>query len=70
MPISIVLQHQDQEEVADEVADDPLRGEDLITDVDVEVERSLVPDLSPPSPPPPPSSLAPEDTADPFYTAQ
>ena len=34
------------------------------------MERSPVPDLSPPSPPPPPSAPAPADTADPSYTAQ
>ena len=34
------------------------------------MERSPVPDLSPPSPPPPPSSPAPTDTADPSYIAQ
>ena len=53
MPISFLL--QDQEEVADEVA---------------EVARSLVPDLSPPSPPPHPSATAPTDTPSPSYTAQ
>ena len=70
MPIFIVLQQQDQEDVADEVAKDPPRGEDLIPEVEVEVERSPVPDLSPPSPPPPPSAQAPADTADPSFTAQ
>ena len=34
------------------------------------MERSPVPDLSPPSPPPPPSAPAPADTAGPSYTAQ
>ena len=34
------------------------------------MERSLVPDLSPPSPPPPPSALTPADTPGPSYTAQ
>ena len=70
MPISIVLQQQDQEDVADEVAEDPPRGEDPVPEVEVEVERSPVPDLSPPSLPPPPSSPAPTDTAGPSYTAQ
>ena len=56
MPISFVLQQQDQKEVADEVAEDPSRGEDPVSEVEVEVERSLVPDLSPPSPPPPSST--------------
>ena len=68
MPISFLLQQQDQEEVPDEVAEDPLRGDDPAPEV--EVERSLVPDLSPPSPPPHPSAIAPADTPDPSYTAQ
>ena len=70
MPISIVLQQQDREDVADEVAEDPPRGEDPVPEVEVEVERSPVLDLSPPSPPPPPSAPAPADTAGPSYTAQ
>ena len=70
MPISIILQQQDQEEVEDGVAEDPSRGEDPGPEMEVEVERSLVPDSSPPSPPPSPSSLAPADTAGPSYTAQ
>ena len=56
MPISFVLQQQDQEEVPDEIAEDPPRGEDPVPEVEVEVERSPVHDLSPPSPPPPPST--------------
>ena len=64
MPISIILQQQDQEEVAE----DPPRGEDPVPEMEVEVERSPVPDLSPPSPPP--SAPAPADTTDPSYTAQ
>ena len=68
MPISIILQQQDQKEVADEVVEDPPRGEDPVLDVEVEVERSPVPDLSPPSPPP--SAPAPADTAGPSYTGQ
>ena len=63
MPISIILQQQDQEEVAE----DPPRGEDPVPEMEVEAERSLVPDLSPPSPPP--SAPAPTDTAVPSYTA-
>ena len=70
MSISIVLQQQDQEEVADEVVEDPPRGEDLVPDVEVEVERSPVPYLSPPSPPPPPSATTPADTAGPSRTSQ
>ena len=70
MPIYFVLQQQDQKDVPDEVAEDPPRGEDPVPEVEVEVERSPVPDLSPPSPPPPPSTPAPTDTAGPSYTAQ
>ena len=70
MPISIVLQQHDQEDVADEVAEDLPRGEDPIPEVEVEVERSPVLNLSPPSLPPPPSVPAPADTAGPSYTAQ
>ena len=70
MPISIILQQQDQEEVADGVAEDPLRGEDPVPEIEVEVERSSVPDSYPPSPPPPPSAPAHADTAGPSYTAQ
>ena len=68
MPISIILQLQDQEEVADVVAGDPPRGEDSAPDMEVEVERSPVPDLSPPSPPP--SAPAPADTAGLSRTSQ
>ena len=34
------------------------------------MDRSLVPDISPPSPPPPASATAPTDTPGPSYTAQ
>ena len=68
MPISIILQQHDQEEVAEEVAKDPPRGEDPVPEMEVEVERSPVQDSSPPSPPP--SAPAPTDTAGPSYTAQ
>ena len=70
MAISFVLQQQDQEEVPDEIADDPPRGEDPVPEVEVEVEKSPVHDLSPPSPPSPPSALALADTAGPSYTVQ
>ena len=68
MPISIILQQQDQEEVADEVVEDPPRGEDHVPEMEVEVERSPVPDSSPPSPPP--SAPIPADTAGPSHTSQ
>ena len=68
MPISFLLQQQDQEEVPDAVAEDSLRGDDPASEV--EVERSSVPDLPPPSPPPPPLAPASADTPGPSYTAQ
>ena len=68
MPISFLLQQQDQEEVPDEVAEDPLRGDDSASEV--EEERSLVPDLSPSSPSPHPSATTPANTPGPSYTAQ
>ena len=68
MPISIILQQQEQEEAAGDVAEDPSRGEDPVPEMEVEVERSPVPDSSPPSPPP--TAPAPADTAGPSYTAQ
>ena len=70
MLISFLLQRQDQEEVPDEVAEDPPRGDDPVPEAEVEVARSPVPDMSPPSPPPPPSATAPADTPGPSYTAQ
>ena len=70
MLISFLLQQQDQEEVPDEGAKDPPRGDDPVPEVEVEVERSPVPDLSPPSPPPPLSAPASADTPGPSYTAQ
>ena len=50
------------------MAEDSLRGDDPAPEV--EVERSPVPDLSPPSPPPPPSAPTSADTPGPSYTAQ
>ena len=70
MTISFLLQQQDQEEVPDEVAKDPPRGDDPVPEAQVEVARSPVPDMSPPSPPPPPSATAPANTPGPSYTAQ
>ena len=55
MPLSFLLQQQDQEEAVDEEA---------------EMARSPVPDLSPSSPFPPASATAPADTPGPSYTAQ
>ena len=70
MPISFLLQQQDQEEVPDEEAEDSERRGDPVPRVEVKVARSPVLYLSPPSPPPPPSATAPVDTPDPSYTAQ
>ena len=68
MSISFLLQQQDQEEVPDEVAEDPPRGDDPAPEV--EVERRPVLDLSPLSPPPFPSAPASTDTSGPSYLAQ
>ena len=68
MPISFLLQQQDQEEVPDQEAKDSHRRDSHAPEV--EMERSLVPDISPPSHPPPASSTAPADTPGPSYTAQ
>ena len=62
MAISIILQQQQ------EAAEDPPRGEDPVPKMEVEVERSLVPDSSPPSPPP--TSPTPTETAGPSHTSQ
>ena len=50
------------------MTEDPPRGEDPVHEMKVEVERSPVPDSSPPSPPP--TAPAPTDTVGPSYTAQ
>ena len=72
MPISFLLQQQDQKEVPDEEPEDSQRGD--VHAPEVEMERSPVPDISPPSPPPSPpppaSATAPADTPGPSYTAQ
>ena len=68
MPISFLLQQQDQEEVSDEEAEDSQRRDDHAPEV--EMERSPVPDISPPSRPPPHSVPASADTPGPSYTAQ
>ena len=70
MLISFLLLQQDQEEVPDEIAEDPPRGDDPVSEVEVEKERNPVPDSSFPSPPPPPSTPAPTYTTGPSYTAQ
>ena len=68
IPISFLLQQQDQEEVPDEEPEDSQRRD--VYAPEVEMERSPVPDISPPSPLLPASATAPADTPDPSYTAQ
>ena len=68
MPISFLLQQQDQEEVPDTEAEDSPRRD--VHAPEVEMERSPVPDMSPPSPPPPASATAHADTPGPSYTTQ
>ena len=68
MPISFLLQQQDQEEVPDEEAEDSQRRDDHAPEV--EMDRSPVPDISPPSTPPPALATAPADTPGPSYIAQ
>ena len=68
MPISFLLQQQDQEEVPDQEAEDSHRTDSHAPDP--EVQRSPVLDMSPPSPPLPTSSVASADTPGPSYTAQ
>ena len=68
MPIYFLLQQQDQEEVPDPEAEDSHR--DDIHPPQVEMERSPLPDMSPPSPPPHATAAAPVDTPGPSYTAQ
>ena len=68
MPISFLLQQQDQEEVPYEEAEDSHRRDSHASEP--EMERSPVPDTSPPSHPPPASATAPADTPGPSYTAQ
>ena len=68
MPISFLLQQQDQEEVSDpEVEDSQRRGDHT---PEVKMERNPVPDICSPSPPLPASSTAPADTPGPSYSAQ
>ena len=59
MPISFLLQQQYQEEVPDEEAEDSQMRDDHAPEV--QMERSLVPDISPPSPPSPASATAPAE---------
>ena len=67
MPISFLLQQQDQEEVPDQVAEDSHR--DDMHAPEPEVQRSPAPRMSPPSPPPHSTSAAAADTPGPLYTS-
>ena len=67
MPISFLLQQQDQEEAPDQEAEDSHRTDSHAPEP--EVQRSPVPDMSPPSPTLPTSTAAPADTPSPSYTA-
>ena len=67
MPISFLLQQQDQEEVPDQVAEDS--HIDDIHAPEPEVERSPAPHMSPPSPPPHSTSAAVADTPGLYYSA-
>ena len=68
MPISFLPQKQDQEEVPDTEAEDSQTRADHT--LEVEMERSPLPDISPPSPPPHATAAAPADTPGPSYTTQ
>ena len=68
MPISFILQQQDQEEVPDLGAEHSHRGGSHVSEP--EIERSPVPDRSPPSPTLPTSAAAPADTLGPSFTSQ
>ena len=68
MPISFLLQQQDQEEVPDQKAEDSYRTDSHAPEAGV--ERSPVPHMSPPSPPPPTSTAAPADTPGLSFTSQ
>ena len=66
MPISFLLQQQDQEEVPDTEAEDSQTRDDIHAP-EVEMERSPLPNISPP---PHVTAAAPADTPGPSFTAQ
>ena len=68
MPISFILQQQDREEVPVPKAEHSHRGGSHASEP--EMERSSVPDRSPPSPTLPTSAAAPADTPGPSFTSQ
>ena len=67
MPISFILQQQDQEEVPDPEAEHSHRGGSQASEP--EIVRTPVPDRSPPSPTLPTSVTALADTPRPSYTS-
>ena len=67
MPISFILQQQDREEVPVPEAEHSQRGGSHASDP--EIERSSVPNRSPPSPTLPTSAAAPADTPGSSYTS-
>ena len=67
MPVSFHLRRQDQEEVPGQVAEDA--HADDIPAPEPEVQRTPIPDRSPPSPPHTTSAAAPIDTPGPSYSA-
>ena len=68
MPISFMLQQQDREEVPVPEAEHSHRGGSHASEP--EMEKSRVPDRSPPSPTLPTSAAAPADTPGPSFTSQ
>ena len=68
MPIFFILQQQDREEVPFPEAEHSHRGGSNASEP--EMERSSVPDRSPPSPTLPTSAAAPADTPGPSFTSQ
>ena len=68
MPISFILQQQDRAEVPVPEAEHSHRGGSRASEP--EMERSPVPDHSPPSPTLPTSAAAPADTPGPSFTSQ
>ena len=68
MPISFILQQQDQKEVPVPEAEHSHRGGSHASEP--EMERGAVPDRSPPSPTLPTLAAAPTDTPDPSFTSQ
>ena len=68
MPISFILQQQDREEVPVPKAEHSHRGGSHASEP--KMERSSVPDRSPPSPTLPTSAAAPADTPGPSFTSQ